>query len=72
MNNNIECKLDGCCESALRKFVVMEGERIVDEAISCGLHDIKIYRQLSAKYMPDDYKIKIKRLEDGIWKNLKV
>lgn len=72
MNNNLECKLDGCCESALRKFVVMEGEKIVDEALSCGLHDIKTYRQLCEKYMPVDYKIKIKILEEGKWKNLKL
>lgn len=69
MNPNFECKFDGCCESALRKFVVMERDSIVHEALSCGLHDIRVYRQLTAIYMPNDYKIEIKVMEDGKWKN---
>lgn len=69
MNINLECRMKGCNEDVSRKFIVMEGAEIVDEGHSCGLHDIKVYRQLSARYMPNDYKIKIKVMEDGKWKN---
>lgn len=69
MNENLECRADGCSDKALKKFVVMEGEKIIYEVHSCGLHDIKVYRQLSADYMSQEYKIKLKILEDGKWKN---
>ena len=71
MNKNIECRLEGCSEDVCRKFIVMKGAEVVDEKHSCGLHDIKVYRQLSARYMPNDYKIELKILEDGKWKNLR-